>query len=85
MFPFSAYIKVSGIRSHGYVSSCGGFMATIISLRTPTRRGKLMSLILDVFAVLWGITGMTLCQISDYSLRLIQGPLPAQSINANCD
>ena len=43
-----------------------------------------MSLVLDAFAESWDTTGMTLCQISDCSMRLIRGRLPAQSVNANC-
>ena len=34
-----------------------------------------MSLVLDAFAGSWDTAGMTLCQISDYSVRQIRGLL----------
>ena len=37
--------------------------------------GELMSLVLDAFAESWDTAGMTLCQISDFSVRPIQGLL----------
>ncbi len=42
-----------------------------------------MSLVPSAFAESWGIVGMTLCQTSDYSMKLIRGLLPAQSVNAS--
>ena len=42
-----------------------------------------MSLVLDALAGSWDTAGMTLCQISDCSVRPIRGLLPAQSINTN--
>ena len=42
-----------------------------------------MSLVINALTVSWGITGINLCQISDCSVRLNQGLLPAYSTNVN--
>ena len=43
-----------------------------------------MSLVLDIFGGSWDTAGMTLCQISDCSMRSIRALLEALSISANC-
>ena len=67
---------VEGQRSSSCWWSLSYCMAVIHGHWTPTWRDELMSLVISAFVESWGIAGMPLCQISDHSVRLIQGLLP---------